>query len=182
LAALIVSEGHARSDGPLRNRPVDAIIIHSLGGPDCKDGRVFFKTIEGSAADWAAFFAKLPSVSAHYFVGRDGAVVPLMPEDRVAVHASGWNRRSIGIELVNNGDGIDPFPDAQMTALLTLVRDLRRRHPAIRIENVRRHSDIDHSTFPAAKHGAACTSFRRKFDPGHAFPWDRFLRALYSGV
>jgi N-acetylmuramoyl-L-alanine amidase len=95
-----------------------------------------------------------------------------------ATHATGWNQRSIGIELVNNGDGVDPFPPPQLDALVTLVGAIRRRHPAIDGPRVLRHSDVDHSTFPAASFGQGCSAFRRKEDPGAAFPWDAFRAAL----
>ncbi len=168
----------ANRDGPARGRAVDAIIIHSLGGPDCLDGVVFHRQIEGTAAEWATVFAKLPGVSIHYVVGRDGAVAAGLPESKIASHAIGWNRRSIGIELVNNGDGKDPFSEAQLAALIRLVREIRARHPQVTPANIRRHSDIDRSTFPARKHGQACTQFRRKLDPGDAFPWPGFLETI----
>ena len=50
--------------------------------------------------------------------------------------------------------------------------------PAITPARVLRHSDVDRSTFPAAKHGAACAAFRRKLDPGDAFPWAAFQARL----
>ena len=164
--------------GHERRRPVDALIIHSLGGPDCRDGRVFYKQIDGDAGEWANRFAALPGVSIHYVIGRDGTVVTSIPEALAASHAIGWNQRSIGIELVNNGDHRDPFPQVQLDALVRLAREIRRRHPAIALARVLRHSDVDHTNFPAAEFGVGCTAFRRKLDPGDAFPWDEFKRAL----
>lgn len=180
-AALLAASAFANPSGPPRRRPVDAIVIHSLGGPDCLNGTVFHRQIEGTAQPWADFFTRLPGVSIHYVIDRAGMVAMSLPEHEVASHAIGWNQRSIGIELVNNGDGKDPFPDAQMTALLRLVHDIGRRHPALRVENFRRHSDIDTSTFPERRHGIACTRFRRKLDPGDAFAWDAFLAAVRAG-
>jgi N-acetylmuramoyl-L-alanine amidase len=179
--ALVASSALANPSGPPRRRAVDAVVIHSLGGPDCLNGTVFHRQIEGTAAEWAAFFTRLPGVSIHYVIDRAGALATSLPEDQVASHAIGWNQRSISIELVNNGDGKDPFPDAQMTALLRLVREIRQRHPAVRVENFRRHSDVDVSTFPERRHGIACTKFRRKLDPGDAFPWEEFLAAARAG-
>lgn len=172
----------AKPGGHPRRRPVDAIIIHSLGGPDCQAGRRFYRTIDGDARHWMATFNRLPIVSIHYVVGRDGVVAAGVPESQAATHATGWNQRSIGIELVNNGDGVDPYAPAQITALVTLVRDIRHRHAAIDVSRVLRHSDVDDSTFPAARHGEACTAFRRKEDPGAAFPWDAFRAALETGA
>jgi N-acetyl-anhydromuramyl-L-alanine amidase AmpD len=181
LALLASGAAFAKPDGPPRPRGVDAIIVHSLGGPDCQDGKVFHRQIEGDAKHWARFFARLPIVSIHYVIDRAGAIESGIAEDKVATHANGWNRRSIGIELVNNGDGVDPFPEAQLDALLRLVRELRARHPEIRVEHIRRHSDVDFSTFPARQHGPACTKYRRKLDPGDAFPWERFIDAVRKG-
>lgn len=160
--------------GHERRHVIDALIIHSLGGPDCRDGRRFFKRIDGDAAQWATTFASLPNVSIHYVIGRDGAVVAAIPEDLAASHAIGWNQRSIGIELVNNGDGTDAFPEAQFDALVRLTHDIRQRHPAITPERILRHSDVDRSMFPDEAFGAGCSAFRRKLDPGTAFPWERF--------
>lgn len=169
---------HAKSAGHPRRRKVDAVIVHSLGGPDCQNGKRFFKHIDGDAATWAATFGTLPIVSIHYVIGRDGQIVPGIPETEAASHAIGWNQRSIGIELVNNGDGLDPFPAIQLDALVRLIGELQRRHPQITPERVLRHSDVDRTRFPAAAFGRPCTAFRRKLDPGDAFPWDEFRARL----
>lgn len=106
-------------------------------------------------------------VSAHYMIDEDGAVYAMVPEEHRAWHAgiSYWagardiNARSIGIELVNPGHefGYRPFPDAQITSLIALARDILARH-AIRGWRVLGHSDVA----PA-----------RKDDPGELFPWAR---------
>lgn len=168
----------AHSNGHPRRRSVDAVIVHSLGGPDCSNGSRFFKQIDGDASTWARTFAKLPFVSIHYVIDREGAVESVIPETMAASHAVGWNQRSIGIELVNNGDGVDPFPRPQIGALLRLIESIRSRHPDVAIERVLRHSDVDRTTFSATRHGRGCTAFRRKLDPGDAFPWDEFKRTL----
>lgn len=181
IALLVCAAGlAAKPGGHPRRRPVDAVIIHSLGGPDCQAGRRFYRAIGGDARHWMATFTRLPIVSIHYVIDRDGEVAAGVPESIAATHASGWNQRSIGIELVNNGDGVDPFPPAQVDALIALVREIRRRHPAIPPARVLRHSDVDRSTFPAARHGEGCAAFRRKQDPGDAFPWAAFTAAIAS--
>ncbi len=168
----------AKSSGKPRRGVVDAVIVHSLGGPDCSQGAPFFRRIDGDARDWITTFRRLPIVSIHYVIGRDGQVEAGIPETLAASHAIGWNQRSIGIELVNNGDGVDPFPAAQIRALTALVRAIRVRHPAVIPARVLRHSDVDHSTFSSSRHGEACAAFRRKLDPGDAFPWDAFVAGL----
>jgi N-acetylmuramoyl-L-alanine amidase len=109
-------------------------------------------------------------VSAHYFVWEDGRIVQLVGEDRRAWHAGVgvWkgerdiNSASIGVEIVNPGHdgGSPPFPDAQIAAVIGLLRDIGERH-AIRPERVLAHSDIA----PA-----------RKIDPGERFPWEALWR------
>jgi N-acetylmuramoyl-L-alanine amidase len=102
-------------------------------------------------------------VSAHYLVGRDGRIYQLVDERARAWHAgvSRWggdtdiNSSSIGIELDN--DGKQPFPGAQIDALLRLLADLRERY-RIPAANVLGHSDV---------------APRRKVDPGRLFPWKR---------
>lgn len=182
LAVCLAAEATAKPTGHPRGRAVDAIIIHSLGGPDCQAGQHFYRTIDGDARAWLARFNALPIVSIHYVVGRDGDVQAGVPESLAATHAIGWNQRSIGIELVNNADGTDPFPQAQVDALLRLVRAIRQRHPAITPDRILRHSDVDHSHFPAITHGPGCAAYRRKEDPGDAFPWAAFKAALTAAA
>ena len=105
-------------------------------------------------------------VSAHYLVGRDGALYQLVDDERRAWHAGPgrWgtitdvNSASIGIELVNPGHewGYRPFPEAQMEALLPLLARIVRDYDIPRA-NVVGHSDIA----PA-----------RKEDPGELFDWE----------
>ncbi|MCC6991688.1 MAG: N-acetylmuramoyl-L-alanine amidase, partial [Acidobacteria bacterium] len=120
---VLAADAGAKSTGKPRRRAIDAVIVHSLGGPDCQQGRPFFKRIEGDARAWITTFRRLPIVSIHYVIGRDGQIEAGIPEELAASHAVGWNQRSIGIELVNNGDGVDPFPPAQLAALEGLVRE-----------------------------------------------------------
>jgi N-acetylmuramoyl-L-alanine amidase len=67
------------------------------------------------------------------------------------------NDDSIGIELDNPGhtNGYEPFPDAQIEALIPLVSDIMQRHRITR-GNVVGHSDI--APAPQAR-------------PGELFPW-----------
>ena len=102
-------------------------------------------------------------VSAHYLIGRDGAVVQLVDESARAWHAgeSWWggttdlNSASIGIELDNTGD--EAFAEEQIVALLALLEELRSRY-RIPSANFLAHGDIA----PA-----------RKVDPSRLFPWQR---------
>ncbi len=101
------------------------------------------------------------SVSAHYLVARDGTLYQLVDERARAWHAgtSKWgsdtdvNSSSLGIELDNNGR--EPFPEAQISALLALLADIESRYRIPRT-NFLGHADV---------------APRRKVDPSGYFPW-----------
>lgn len=107
------------------------------------------------------FTLKRTAVSAHYVVGRDGKVVQMVNDYLRAQHAGvgRWgndtdlNSSSIGIELDNNGT-TDPWPDAQINSLCTLLSNLKKRYN-IPTANFIGHADIAPT---------------RKPDP-HNFPW-----------
>jgi len=102
-------------------------------------------------------------VSSHYLIARDGVIIQLVDERNRAWHAgkSWWggitdvNSVSLGIELDNNGS--EPFRDAQIEALLTLLDDIRRRYP-IPDANFIGHADVAPT---------------RKDDPSAYFPWKK---------
>ena len=100
-------------------------------------------------------------VSAHYLIARDGAIIQLVDERARAWHAgeSKWgaatdiNSASLGIELDNNGR--ETFSDAQISALLRLLTDIKERY-GIPAANFVGHADV---------------APRRKTDPSRYFPW-----------
>ena len=167
--ALAVGNGQAA----IRKGVVDVIVIHAIGGPECKHNKVVFTEAPGDAKRWKLWFEKQKSVSIHYIVDRNGQVAQSIDENRVAWHANDYNRRSIGIELVNKGDGLEPYPDKQMAALTALVRQILARHKTINKANIVRHSDIDNRTF-------VCGGKRVdvKQDPGDSFSYQKFLLTL----
>lgn len=68
-------------------------------------------------------------VSIHQLVKRDGTIVQIVPDTRVAWHAgeSSWKGRGecnsymIGIEICNAGDGTEAYTDAQYEAVARTV-------------------------------------------------------------
>ena len=105
----------------------------------------------------------LKEVSAHYLVARNGTIYYLVDELARAWHAgaSYWaghrdlNSASIGIELDNDGE--EPFAEAQLTALLRLLVELKTRY-SIPAANFLGHGDVAPG---------------RKADPARNFPWKR---------
>jgi N-acetylmuramoyl-L-alanine amidase len=149
------------------------------------DSRIRFLVMHYTEIDEARSLTVLTGdeVSVHYVVPDapriekgEPVVYQLVPEDKRAWHAglSSWqgatelNASSIGIENVNlgpigekNGERIwQPYPPAQVDALIKLSRDIVARYniPPTRVVG---HSDI---------------APQRKIDPGPLFPW----RALYD--
>ncbi len=72
------------------------------------------------------------NVSAHFLVARDGAILRLMPETRMARHVIGLNHAAIGIENVGGAGDKADLTAAQVRADAWLVRELKDRHPGIR--------------------------------------------------
>lgn len=109
-------------------------------------------------------------VSSHYLIDRDGTLYQLVDERRRAWHAgvSYWggntdlNSASLGIELDNNGD--EPFPEAQIAALLALLEELQTRYP-FPPANVLGHGDVAPG---------------RKVDPSRYFPWQQLAEAGFG--
>ena len=171
--ALAAGDASARRTGALRTQAIDLVVIHSTGGPTCdaKTGRPVWVGA-GTLDDNLRHIEAHPTLGIHYMIDRDGTLRASVPEDRVAHHVFGFSGRSIAIELINDGDGRDPFPEAQLDALVDLLRDIRQRH-AIARAGVRRHSDLDHAPLPCDR------AQRRKVDPGSAFPYEAVLDRVF---
>jgi len=155
--------------------PIDT--RHSSRG---QDSRVLFLVIHYTVADLPLSIKVLTEheVSAHYLLTDEPAprIFRLVPEERRAWHSgpSAWkghrllNASSIGIEIVHPGFRLGPppareriylpFPQAQIDALIPLVRDIVARHQ-IRPERILGHGEV---------------SPQFKQDPGPTFPWKLF--------
>lgn len=149
---------------------IDLIVIHNISLPPGVFGGAHIAAFFCNRLDPAVhpYFATIAAqrVSAHFLVGRDGAIVQFVPCHRRAWHAgvSHWRGRdrcndfSIGIELEGADDVA--FEAIQYEQLARLAEAIRRRHP---IRDIAGHSEIAPD---------------RKTDPGPAFDWPRFSAAL----
>jgi N-acetylmuramoyl-L-alanine amidase len=143
-----------------------------------QDSRVQFIVLHYTEIDFAHSLHRLTQeeVSSHYLINDDPPTIyGLVDESQRAWHAgpSYWegythlNSSSIGIEIVNLGNGGDPnasyaeYPEPQIKQVIELVRDVERRH-GVRPDRVLGHSDIQ----PLSKQ-----------DPGPRFPWYELARA-----
>ncbi len=166
-----------------RTRPIDLVVLHYTG---MQNAEIALTRLTDPApvagkypGPWhgndAPADAPLPKVSAHYVVDEAGRIFSLVPEEHRAWHAgsSSWdgeadvNARSIGIEIVNGGHDFDlpDFPDAQIEAVIGLLRDVFERWPTLNPKRVVAHSDI---------------APERKADPGERFPWAKLAEAGVS--
>ncbi len=147
---------------------VSLIVIHAISLPPGEFGgdaieRLFTNRLDPAEHPYYQGIHTL-SVSAHFLIRRDGAVIQYVPCDMRAWHAglSSWRGRercndfSIGIEL----EGCDelPFEEAQYRSLTHLLEVLKRRYPQADIAG---HADI---------------SPDRKTDPGPRFDWSRISK------
>lgn len=141
-----------------RKLPISMIVVHYTGMQDGPSALTALSVPESG-------------VSSHYLVEEDGRVFHLVDEAKRAWHAgrSHWrgitdvNSASVGIEIVNPGHewGYRAFPDAQMTAVKSLIGEIMGRYGITR-GNVVGHSDIAPT---------------RKQDPGELFPWGDLARS-----
>ncbi len=168
------SDAVARKTGAVRMQPIDMVAIHSTGGPTC-DGRTG-KPIWVGAGTLDENIRQIeadPGLGIHYMIARDGTVRVSVPEEQLVRHVLRYSGRSIAIELINDGDGVDPYADAQLTSLVNLLRDIVRRRGITRAD-IKRHSDLDHGLLSCDK------SQPRKVDPGAAFPNEMVMDKVFK--
>jgi hypothetical protein len=160
---------------------IDLIVIHSIGGPTCRDDAVYFTPANGSAVFWRDWFLGEGGKSIHYVIGREGGVAQQRPELRTAGHVSFGgimtevNRRSIGIELVNRGDGLDPFPVEQLASLAFLVSQIAVRYD-LPPEALVTHAALDDRMQP----DCGGEPLRRNLDPGPLFPLEDVRAVVWA--
>lgn len=176
LAVLIVPANDVKAQryGNVRTQDIDMVVIHSTGGPTCdaatgKPIWVGAGTLEENLRNIEAN----PNLGIHYMIDRDGTLRASVPEERVVHHVFHYSGRSIAIELINEGDGHDPFPEAQLTSLVKLLCDITQRRGITR-DGIKRHSDLDHARLSCDR------SHRRKVDPGAMFPYESILDRVFN--
>lgn len=142
------------------------------------DSRVQFVVLHYTAAPLDRSLALLThgEVSAHYLIGDGPATIYRLADEQYRTWHAGeseWDGRtwlnasSIGIEIVNPGYKDTPtgrvwypYSEAQVQAVLALLRDIRTRY-RLEPRYIVGHSDI---------------APLRKLDPGPLFPWQRLAQ------
>lgn len=174
LISSAVSQGLAREHGAPRDvGTITTIVVHTVGGPTCMEGKVTFKPIPFRADDaafWRDALRSAPVADAHLVIGRNGTVARVLLLSEVANHTVGANDLSIGIELVHRGDGGEPFEPAEITSLIETIKRLRRDNSHILLNNLVGHSDLDRRTCICGD-----APYHRRQDPGANFPWQQVV-------
>jgi AmpD protein len=167
--------GARRVDSPNHGaRPagttVTLALIHSISLPPGIYGSDAVERLFTNRLDWDAhpYYRRILglTVSSHFFVRRDGAIVQFVSGDERAWHAgaSSWQGRdncndyALGIEL--EGLEGEHFEPAQYEALARLLKAIAMRYP---IDSVAGHEHVAPG---------------RKIDPGPGFAWAALREAL----
>ena len=156
---------------------VDLVVIHCTEVPTLELSREFGERV--------LYTGSGTGNSGHYYIDRDGSVVLYVRPERIANHVRGYNPRSVGIELVNTGrypywrdskhQAMDePYPDAQIEALIGLLQQLQSQLPALRY--IAGHEDLDTEHEVAVDDPTVLVP--RKRDPGPLFPWARVMESI----
>ena len=137
-------------------RRIDEIIVHCTATPEGQAKTVDDIRREHKAQGWS-------DIGYHYLVTLDGVVHEGRDVDVSGAHAEGHNSHSIGVCYVGGveNDPRKPYRELQpkdtrtakqRTALLSLLKDLRRLYPSAKIIG---HRNVD-------RKGKACPSFDAK--------------------
>jgi len=123
--------------------PIDTVVLHASEQSDVDE---LIRTLRSEDHSY------------HYIVDRDGIILKCVPFSAVAFHCQNSygpheaarkisyerdshgafvehtcvNEYSIGICLINNNDGYDPYPKDQLAACSTLLRELKTPLPKLR--------------------------------------------------
>jgi N-acetylmuramoyl-L-alanine amidase len=105
--------------------------------------------IERATIEW--FKNPKAKASYHVLIGRDGRCYRFVEDQRMAWHAKGHNRDSLGLAFSNRNNGTEALTTVQVSVAKSLIQRWLRGIPTIR--SIVGHRDVDP---------------KRKTDPYHA--------------
>ena len=123
---------------------VKYLVVHCVGNPCNKPFSVESLINCGKQ--------KYGQVSYHWYVRRNGDIIPLLSESVQGIHVKGYNWCSLGIVyeggLNEQGQPADTRTEAQKHSLYELLKDLTRDYPDARI--------LGHCEFPRVAKACPC--------------------------
>jgi N-acetylmuramoyl-L-alanine amidase len=175
-----IHENHLPYISRLECRPlelIDLVVIHCTELPDLVMARQYGQRIRYPDSGTGN--------SGHFYIDRTGRIEQWVPRHRVAHHVRGFNGRSLGIELDNNGRYPDWFESRsqimtegytlpQINSLVSLL--LRQSAELPNLEWIAGHESLDTSQVQASDNPDLLV--KRKTDPGPLFPWKDLLRHI----
>ena len=105
------------------------------------------------------------NVSAHYIVDRDGSIIQILPENRIARHCIGLNHLSIGIENIGGLKGED-LTDEQLRSNIFLIERLSINYPITHLIGHFEYQQMEEHPYFDEKFSDYRTI---KIDPGRRF-------------
>ncbi len=162
------------SDRPTATE-IDCVVLHATAG--------------GLSGTLAWFSNPNSGVSAHYVVAKNGQVYQMVEERRKAHHAGvsdfqgrqDFNRFSVGIEIVNKNDGLDPYPPDQFEAVVALVNYLVVRYNIER-KWIVTHADISTAGKTDPRQFAVLELLGRIYDPEANLPDNVIREAAWNAA
>jgi AmpD protein len=152
---------------------ISLLVIHNISLPPEQFGGPYIDQLFANCLDpnQHPYFAEIADlkVSSHLLIDRVGKITQFVPFNQRAWHAgvsefegrNNCNDFSIGIEM-EGADNI-AYTDTQYAVLTAVTQALLQAYPLITNDRIVGHMDIAPG---------------RKTDPGPAFDWDRYLKAL----
>ena len=156
---------------------IDAVVLHATAG--------------GLSGTLAWFANPTSGVSSHYVVAKNGQIYQMVEEKNRAQHAGlsqyqgreDFNDFSIGIEIVNLNDGVDPYPEAQFEGMIDLVAYLAEKYrikPEWIVTHAQTSQKLTGKTDP--RNFATEELVRRVYDPLANLPVDVVREAAWNAV
>jgi N-acetyl-anhydromuramyl-L-alanine amidase AmpD len=126
-------------------------------------------------SDLATLTKRGTEVSANDLIDKQGRIFELCELPKRAWHAgkselhgiTDWNTHAWGIEIVNLGNGNDPYPKQQIDAVVWRCRERRRRLGITDRKMLVRHRDV-------------CLPRGRKGDTSDNFPFEEIRRRVFA--
>ncbi|MAT68093.1 MAG: hypothetical protein CMJ58_01065 [Planctomycetaceae bacterium] len=182
MAAILTSNAARAPAGMISKPPMTYIASPNFNGRNGTpvDTVVMHTTEETLADTLDIFLSPARQVSAHFVVAPNGDIYQMVDTSERAWHATYYNSRSIGIEMVGYASQASTWNDDNLGALVNLLAWIIDQHPGIPLV----HPGGDaydtrgqrYTSTGLVAHGQVQPWNRS--DPGPFLPWDDVIAAV----